>query len=98
VSKAMDVLEQLAAEDLDCKPSLKDVVGCLMAAFSGSPGFARAIKLEFDAAPKGSTVRTKILTTLLDLLKISEEPEDQYDSEDYAAMEAQMLGGGNGDV
>lgn len=96
MSKAMDVLEELAAQDLEYRTSMKEVVGCLVAAFDGGPGFARHVKLEFDAAPPGSTVRTKILTVMLELMKDSDEPEDEWEPEDYEAMNAVMSGGGNG--
>lgn len=98
MENALDILKELAERDADCRTDLRVVVGSLMAAFDGPAGFARFIKLEFDNAPQGSTVRTKILTTLLDLLKDAGEEEEEFEPEDYAAMERQMRGGNGSEV
>jgi hypothetical protein len=96
VEKALDILKELSERDGDCRTDLKAAVGAMMFAFDGPAGLARFIKLEFDHAPEGSTVRTKILTTILDLMKDAGEDEGgEFEPEDYAAMERQM-GGGNG--
>lgn len=93
MDNALDILQELAERDGDCRTSLRVAVGAMMFAFDGPAGLARLIKLEFDNAPKGSTVRTKILTTILELMKNADEEPEEYEAEDYAAMERHMQGG-----
>jgi hypothetical protein len=97
VENALDILKELSERDGDCRTDLRVAVRAMMFAFDGPAGMARFIKLEFDNAPQGSTVRTKILTTILELMKDAGEEGEEYEPEDYAAMERHMKKG-NGSV
>jgi hypothetical protein len=95
--KPLDILAALASQDADCRANRKVVLGCLMAAFEGPAGFARTVKTEFDAAQPGSTVRNKVLTTTLDLMRDCADEDEEFDDDDYEAMQAQVQRG-NGTV
>lgn len=83
-----------ALDQVSHSTEIGEVFTALMAEFGGPLGFAHAMKMVFDDAPKGSATRARIAVAMLGGLQrhdSSEEPDD--DKESIEAMERQLRGG-----
>ena len=97
IQERLAELQRRAEADAECRADLKETVRCLMYAFGGPAGIAKLLRMEFDHAEDGSTVRSKTLTTILDLMKATDDEEGDRDPETEALID-QMLSGANGNA
>ena len=83
---AIELLKRLEQEGLNYRADISAVAARAVAAFGGAPGLAGDLRKEWEAAAPGSAVRAKILTTILDMIKLSPLEDEEFEEEDYEAI------------
>lgn len=84
-TEALDWLKELS-QKAEARVDLGAVVHGLMVAFDGPVGFARQIKLDFDANAAGSANRIKIEMQIMGLLQNFQPEDEDYDEDEMEAM------------
>jgi len=96
LSSPLNIIDRLRQEGVDYRTDIPAVRACAVAAFGGAKGLAEMLAQEYEAARPGSAVRAKILTTILDMIKDDPGEEEEFDDEDYEAVDRLISGGSPG--
>ncbi len=97
MSQGAEMLDGLL-DRINSKADLSVLLHCLMSDFGGPGGLSKFLREEFDQLHAGSPGRTKILTTIIDLMKQHTPDEGEFSEEDLVAYDRYVKSeGGNGD-